>query len=91
MSASLLTGDTLLRAAFDPIDAIADCCATHGHWLHVDGEDGAALARSPTTRHLQRGIERADSVICEAHKMLLQPAPVTMTRSAHCRPRSAVG
>lgn len=63
--------------AFDPIEPIADFCEQHGLWLHVDGAHGAALALSPKHRHLLRGIERADSVIWDAHKMLLQPALVT--------------
>ncbi len=64
--------------AFDPIEPIADFCEEHGLWLHVDGAHGAALALSPKHRHLLRGIERADSVIWDAHKMLLQPALVTV-------------
>ena len=63
--------------AFDPIEPIADFCERHGLWLHVDGAHGAALALSPKHQHLLRGIERADSVIWDAHKMLLQPALVT--------------
>jgi L-2,4-diaminobutyrate decarboxylase len=63
--------------AFDPIEPIADFCEQHGLWLHVDGAHGAALALSPKHRHMLRGIERADSVIWDAHKMLLQPALVT--------------
>ncbi len=63
--------------AFDPLEPIADFCERHGLWLHVDGAHGAALALSPKHRHVLRGIDRADSVIWDAHKMLLQPALVT--------------
>ena len=63
--------------AYDPLEAIADFCERHGLWMHVDGAHGAALALSPKYRHVLRGIERADSVIWDAHKMLLQPALVT--------------
>jgi L-2,4-diaminobutyrate decarboxylase len=45
--------------------------------MHVDGAHGAALALSATHRDVLRGIEHADSVIWDAHKMLLQPALVT--------------
>ena len=63
--------------SFDPIPAIADFCETHGLWLHVDGAHGAALALSSSHRHLLAGIDRADSVVWDAHKMLLQPALIT--------------
>jgi L-2,4-diaminobutyrate decarboxylase len=60
--------------AFDPLDAIADFCAAHGLWLHVDGAHGASLALSAAHRERLRGIDRADSVVWDAHKMLLMPA-----------------
>ena len=63
--------------AFDPLDASADFCAAKGLWLHVDGAHGAAAALSPKYRGLVSGIERADSVVWDAHKMLLVPALVT--------------
>lgn len=63
--------------AFDDLAAIADFCAARGLWLHVDGAHGAAVALSPRHRHLVRGIERADSVVWDGHKMLLLPALVT--------------
>lgn len=63
--------------AFDPLPAIADFCQAHDLWMHVDGAHGAAVALSPRHRHLLAGIERADSVIWDAHKMLLMPALVT--------------
>jgi len=63
--------------SFDPLEPIADFCARHRLWMHVDGAHGAAMAVSPTHRHLLRGIDRADSVIWDAHKMLLQPALIT--------------
>jgi L-2,4-diaminobutyrate decarboxylase len=62
---------------FDPLPEIADFCAAHGLWLHVDGAHGAAAALSPRYRHLVAGIERADSVVWDGHKMLLLPALVT--------------
>jgi L-2,4-diaminobutyrate decarboxylase len=63
--------------AFDPLEPIADFCERHGLWLHVDGAHGAALALSSRHRGTVAGIDRADSVIWDAHKMLLQPALVT--------------
>ncbi len=55
---------------YDPIAAIADFCATHGLWLHVDGCHGASALLSPAHRHLLAGVERASSLVWDAHKML---------------------
>ena len=63
--------------AFDPLEPIADFCDAHGLWLHVDGAHGAAVALSETHRALVKGIDRADSVVCDPHKMMLSPALVS--------------
>lgn len=63
--------------AFDPLHPIADFCAERGIWLHVDGAHGASFVLSPKHRSLLAGIERADSVVWDAHKMMLCPALVT--------------
>ena len=63
--------------AFDPLDAIADYCEAHDLWFHVDGAHGASLALSDRDRPMLRGIERADSVVWDLHKMMLMPALVT--------------
>lgn len=62
--------------AFDPLPEVADFCAERGLWLHVDGAHGASFVLS-RHRGLLRGIERADSVVWDAHKMMLCPALVT--------------
>jgi glutamate/tyrosine decarboxylase-like PLP-dependent enzyme len=59
--------------AFDPFDDIADACAEHDAWLHVDGAFGLWAAASPRLRHLLDGAERADSWITDAHKWLNVP------------------
>ncbi|MFS8068775.1 MAG: pyridoxal phosphate-dependent decarboxylase family protein [Byssovorax sp.] len=63
--------------SFDPLPEIAAFCEERGLWLHVDGAHGAAAALSAKTRHLVAGIERADSVVWDAHKMMLVPGLVT--------------
>lgn len=55
---------------FEDLPAIADVCAAEGVWLHVDGAHGASLLLAPAHRHRLAGIERADSVIWDAHKLL---------------------
>jgi L-2,4-diaminobutyrate decarboxylase len=63
--------------AFDPLETIADYCDAQGLWFHVDAAHGGAAALSPRYRGLLAGIERADSVVVDAHKMLQMPALVT--------------
>jgi L-2,4-diaminobutyrate decarboxylase len=64
--------------AFDSLTELADVCRRHDVWLHVDAAHGGALAFSRRHRHLLAGIEQADSVVCDAHKMLFMPALCAM-------------
>lgn len=63
--------------AFDPLDELADVAERHGLWLHVDAAHGGGVALSLGHRHKLAGIERADSVVWDAHKLLMMPALVT--------------
>ena len=60
--------------AFDPLNEIADLCAKHRVWLHVDAAHGGSALISEKHRHLVAGLERADSLVWDAHKMLFVPA-----------------
>lgn len=60
--------------AFDPLADVANVCRRHEVWLHVDAAHGGAAAFSSRHRHLLDGIEQADSVVCDAHKMMFVPA-----------------
>ena len=63
--------------SYDPINEIADYCEAKKLWLHVDGAHGACVLFSKKYRHLLNGINRADSVIMDFHKMLMVPSLVT--------------
>ena len=54
----------------DDLEAIGAFCREHGLWFHVDGAHGASALLSPRYRSLLEGVEQADSVIWDAHKML---------------------
>ena len=60
--------------AFDDLNGIADVCEKHGLWMHVDAAHGGGALFSEEHRHRLAGIERADSVVWDAHKMLFVPA-----------------
>ncbi len=63
--------------SYDPIDLIADFCEANNLWLHVDGAHGASVALSDKYKHLIQGINRADSVVWDAHKMMAIPSLIT--------------
>lgn len=71
--AVVATAGTTLTGAVDPVDALADVCASRGVWLHVDGAYGVAAASTPSAGHLFAGLDRADSVTLDAHKWLFLP------------------
>ena len=68
--AVVATGGTTLTGAVDPLAAVADVCAEHGAWLHVDGAYGLPAAGVPRTAALFAGLDRADSVSVDAHKWM---------------------
>ncbi|GAA1594363.1 lysine decarboxylase DesA [Actinomadura kijaniata] len=69
---------TTSMGAFDPLAELAAVTRPRGIWLHVDGAHGASLLVSRRHRDRLRGIEHADSLAWDAHKMLFVPAPCTL-------------
>ncbi len=62
---------------YDPLDEIARFCREHDLWLHVDGAHGASALLSARLKHLLAGVELADSLVWDAHKMLRTPSLCT--------------
>lgn len=62
---------TTATNAMDPLPAIAEICARYGVWLHVDAAMSGNAAICPEFRHLQEGLEGADSYCMNPHKWLL--------------------
>lgn len=60
--------------AFDPLREIAAVCQKHKVWMHVDAAHGGSALFSHRYRHLLDGIDQADSVVWDAHKMMFMPA-----------------
>jgi L-2,4-diaminobutyrate decarboxylase len=65
---------TTRAGTYDPLRAIASVCRDTGVWLHVDAAHGGAAAFSARHAHRLDGIEQADSVVWDAHKMMFIPA-----------------
>jgi aromatic-L-amino-acid/L-tryptophan decarboxylase len=64
---------TVDTGAVDPLAEIADLCARHGAWLHVDGAYGGLFMLCEEGRAVLAGIERADTVALDPHKTLFLP------------------
>lgn len=64
------TAGTTVIGAFDPIREISRIAREHKMWLHVDGAWGGSSLLSKTHRHLLDGVELADSLTWDTHKML---------------------
>jgi len=63
--------------SFDPLEGIADFAEARGLWFHVDGAHGASTILSKKYRGLLKGIDRADSIVWDPHKMMMTPALTT--------------
>lgn len=63
------TAGTTVLGAFDPIDKLAQVCSQYKTWLHVDGAWGGPAIFSDRAKVLLKGIEKADSMTFDAHKL----------------------
>lgn len=57
--------------AIDPVPAIAEVCDREDVWLHVDGAFAGSATVCEEMRHLNDGLDRADSYVFNPHKWLL--------------------
>jgi glutamate/tyrosine decarboxylase-like PLP-dependent enzyme len=64
---------TTAAGVIDPLPEIARVCDEEGLWFHADAAWGGAAVVSSSLRLHLAGIERADSITCDAHKWLSVP------------------
>jgi glutamate/tyrosine decarboxylase-like PLP-dependent enzyme len=64
---------TVNTGSVDPLNDVADMCARHGLWFHVDGAYGGFAAMTAEGRRKLAGMERADSLTLDPHKWLFAP------------------
>jgi L-2,4-diaminobutyrate decarboxylase len=82
--AVVATAGTTDTGAIDPLEGCAALAAEHGAWLHVDAAYGGGALLSDRLAPLVAGIELADSVSLDWHKLGWQPvaAGVFLVRRA---------
>jgi aromatic-L-amino-acid decarboxylase len=68
--AVVATTGTTTSTALDPIDKLASVARANNMWLHVDAAMAGSAMILPECRWMWQGVERADSVIVNAHKWL---------------------
>jgi aromatic-L-amino-acid decarboxylase len=64
------TVGTTSSNAIDPVGAIGEVCKKNNLWLHVDAAMSGTAMVCPEFRHLQNGIEFADSYNFNPHKWM---------------------
>ena len=64
------TVGTTSSNAVDPLPEIGALCREEGLWMHVDGAMAGTAALCPEFRHLQEGLELADSYCFNPHKWM---------------------
>jgi len=67
------TVGTTSTASIDPVPEAAEAARDAGAWLHVDAAYAGAAWVCPELRESIAGVERADSLVVNAHKWLLTP------------------
>jgi L-2,4-diaminobutyrate decarboxylase len=67
------TAGTTDFGSIDPLLKLASSAHKHGLWLHVDAAYGGALRLSAAHAHKLNGIELADSIAVDFHKLFYQP------------------
>lgn len=67
------TAGTTVLGAFDPLRAISEICKKYSMWFHVDAAWGGGALVSENYKSLLDGVELADSVTWNPHKMLAAP------------------
>ncbi|HEY1275317.1 MAG TPA: aminotransferase class V-fold PLP-dependent enzyme [Thermoleophilaceae bacterium] len=72
-AAVVATVGTTSTASVDPVPAVADACREAGVWMHVDAAYAGSAMVCPELRWAFAGVDRADSLVVNAHKWMFTP------------------
>jgi L-2,4-diaminobutyrate decarboxylase len=75
--AVVANGCSTAAGLYDPIREIGEFCKTHNLWFHIDGAHGASALLSQKHKKRLDGVELADSLIWDAHKLMRTPSLCT--------------
>jgi aromatic-L-amino-acid decarboxylase len=67
------TVGTTSTTSVDPVVAVADACEAAGAWMHVDAAYAGSAMVCPELRWAFEGVDRADSLVVNAHKWMFTP------------------
>jgi L-2,4-diaminobutyrate decarboxylase len=75
--AVVANGCSTAAGLYDPIREIGEFCRAHDLWFHIDGAHGASALLSQKHKKRLDGVELADSLIWDAHKLMRTPSLCT--------------
>lgn len=75
--AVVANGCSTAAGLYDPIREMGEFCNAQQVWFHVDGAHGASALLSDQHKERLDGVELADSLIWDAHKLLRTPSLCT--------------
>ena len=74
---------TVNTGAIDPLAELADVCARHEVWLHVDAAYGGPAIVAASYEQLLRALARADSIALDPHKWMYVPVDAGLVLVRH--------
>ncbi len=81
--AVISTAGTTVEGSYDNLKFIGQLCKEHGVWLHIDGAYGASVLLADNHSFLMKGVEHADSVSWDFHKMMGLNLPAAFLFTKH--------
>jgi glutamate/tyrosine decarboxylase-like PLP-dependent enzyme len=80
------TAGTTATGTIDPLEELSSLSRRYDLWYHIDAAWGGAAVLSERHKSFFKGMEKADSITCDAHKWLNVPMGAGMFFSAHKEP-----
>jgi L-2,4-diaminobutyrate decarboxylase len=71
--AVVATAGSTATGRFDDLEVVGSLCGGRSIWLHVDGCHGASALLSTQHRGRLKGLDKADSISWDPHKMMFLP------------------